>query len=140
MVRGTVQPFKFKIPCAFNELSTARITFSQENYYGLSASRPLPITKVLRQCRQGSSPNELVVVLNKEETLRFTDKKKAYVQIMAETLAGPLPSHKPHIFPVYPVLDDSIFDEDMQPTPEPGYDGIVILDGATITKAGDTYD
>lgn len=133
MVRGTAQPFQFKIPCTFNELSTVRITFSQENYYGLSASRPLPITKVLSQCRQGSSPNELVVVLNKEETLRFTDKKKAYVQMFAESINGVVPfSHKPHIFTVYPALDDSILGDDIIPTPGPDDNGIVILDGSTI--------
>lgn len=133
MVRGTAQPFQFKIPCTFNELSTVRITFSQENYYGLSESRPLPITKVLSQCRQGGSPNELVVVLNKEETLRFTDKKKAYVQIMATSVNGDIPfSHKPHIFTVYPVLDDSILDDDLIPTPGPFDSGVIILDGSTI--------
>jgi hypothetical protein len=85
---------------------------------------------------QGSSPNELVVVLNKEETLRFTDKKKARVQMVAESLDGIVPfSHKPYTFTVYPVLDDSILGDDIIPTPGPSDDGgVVILDGSTIIK------
>ena len=130
MIRGTAQPFKFTIPCNFNELQTVSITFWQENYNGPDTTRPLPIIKVLSQCRQGSSSNELVVILNKEETLRFTDKRKAHVQIMAEVVGGLPFGSKPNMITVYPAYDDLILDGDIVPTPDP--DGVVILDGSTI--------
>ena len=135
MIRGTAQPFRFKIPCNFSELSSVTITFSQENYNGPNYTRPLPIIKVLSQCRQGESSKELVVILNKEETLRFTDKRKAYVQIMGEVIDGLPFGNKPKTITVYPVLDDSVFDDDIIPTPGPDDDGgVVILDGSTIIK------
>ena len=133
MIRGTAQPFKFKIPCNFSEISKATIVFWQENYYGPDTTRPLPIIKVLSQCRQGNSPQELLVTLNKEETLRFTDKRKAYVQINAEVIDGLPFGNKPEMITVYPVYDDSILDDNIIPTPSPDDDGsIVVLDGSTI--------
>jgi hypothetical protein len=130
MIRGTAQPFKFKIPYNFSELSTVSITFWQENYNGIDATRPLPIIKELNQCRQGSSPKELIVILNKEETLRFTDERKAYVQIMAEVTGGLPFGNKPAMITVYPVYDDS---NNIIPAPGPDDgDGIIILDGSTI--------
>lgn len=135
MIRGTAQPFKFKIPCNFSELSSVVITFSQENYNGPNETRPLPIVKVLSQCRQGSSSKELLVVLNKEETLRFTDKRKAYVQIMGEVIDGLPFGNKPETITVYPVLDDSVLDDDIIPTPSPDDNGnIVFLNGSTIIQ------
>ena len=135
MIRGTAQPFKFKIPCNFSELSSVRIIFTQDNYNGPDETWPLPIIKVLSQCRQGSTQKELLVTLNKEETLRFTDKRKAYVQIMGEVIDGLPFGSKPHLITVYPVLDDSILDDDIIPTPSPDDDGrVVILDGANIIQ------
>lgn len=136
MIRGTAQPFRFKIPCNFSQLTEATITFWQENYYGIDETRPLPIIKILSQCRQGNSPKELMVTLNREETLRFTDERKAYVQIMADYVGGLPFGNKPQMITVYPVHDDSILDDNITPTPGPGTDddgdGVVILDGSTI--------
>jgi hypothetical protein len=130
MIRGTAQPFKFKLPCNFSELSSATITFSQENYNGPDETRPLPIVKVLSQCRQGNSPKELLVILNTEETLRFTDKRKAYVQIVAEAIDGLPFGNKPEMITVYPALNEDI----APPMPSPDYNNIVILDGSAIIK------
>ena len=130
MIRGTAQPFNFKIPCNFNELNSVTITFSQDNYNGPDIARPLPIVKVLSQCRQGSSSKELIVILNKEETLRFTDKRKAYVQIIGEVIDGLPFGNKPEMITVYPALND-----DITPSiPSPDYNGVVILDGSAIIK------
>ena len=130
MIRGTAQPFKFKIPCNFDELSSVTITFTQENYNGPDKTRPLPIIKVLSQCRQGSTSKELLVILNKEETLRFTDKRKAFVQIMGEAIDGLSFGNKAATITVYPALND-----DITPSiPSPDYSGIVILDGGSIIK------
>jgi hypothetical protein len=132
MIKGTAQPFKFTMPHNFSEIDTAVITFWQENYNGPDKTRPLPIIKVLAQCREGSSPKELIVILNKEETLRFTDKRKAYVQMRAETMSGLSFSHKPRMITVYPTYDDSILDGGVIPTPSPEDESVIILDGSTI--------
>lgn len=135
MVRGAAQPFRFKIPCNFGELSSVRITFSQDNYNGPDVTRPLPIIKVLSQCRAGSSSKELLVILNPEETLRFTDKRKAYVQMFGEVIDGLPFRSKIQTITVYPTLDDSIPDDDIIPTPDPDDDGrIIILDGLNIIQ------
>ena len=134
MIRGTAQSFKFKLPCDFGQLSKVVIMFWQENYYGPDTTRPLPIIKVLGQCRPGNSSRELLVTLNKEETLRFTDKRKAYVQINAEAIDELPFGNKPEIITVYPIYDDSVLGDNIIPTPSPDEDddGIVILDGSTI--------
>lgn len=134
MIRGTTAQFKFKIPYDFNSLSVVKITFWQKNYNGPDETRPLPIIKVLSQCSQGSSSKELLVSLNKEETLRFTDTRKAYVQIIAEVVGGISFGNSPETITVYPVHNDAILDDNIIPTPTPGEDddGVTILDGSTI--------
>ena len=135
MIRGTAQPFRFKIPCNFNQLTEVTITFWQDNYYGIDKTRSLPIIKVLSQCKPGSTQKELIVVLNKEETLRFTDKRKAYVQILADYVGGLPFGNKPEIITVYPVRDEAILN---QPAPDLGTDddgdGVVALDGSIIIE------
>lgn len=129
MIRGANAKFKFQLPYNYNELEKVKITFWQENYYGPSSDRPLPIVKILQQCSQSDVPNELCVTLNQEETLRFVDDRKAYVQLRASTLDGiPIVSQQ-NLVTVYPVHDDSILD-DIVPTPT--YDGWIYLDGSTI--------
>ena len=87
---------------------------------------------MLSQCRQGNSPKELIVILNVEETLRFKDDRKAYVQMRASAISGLPFGNNPEIITVYPAGDDSVLDGDIIPTPSPDYDGVVILDGSTI--------
>lgn len=130
MIRGMAQPFKFKIPCNFSDLLDAKITFWQENYNGPDYTRPLPIHKVLSQCRQGNTSKELIVILNTEETLRFIDDRKAYVQLRASVIGGLPFGTKPTAITVYPVIDDSVLD-DIVPTPTPDED-VFIFDGSTI--------
>ena len=132
MIRGTTAQFKFKLPYDISELSVVKIIFWQENYSGPDKSRPLPILKVLSQCSQGNSTKELLVSLNKEETLRFADDRKAYVQLQAKPKEGSGFASKKTMITVYPVYDDSVLDDDIIPTPIPDSDGLVILDGSTI--------
>lgn len=130
MIRGTNAEFRWKLPYNFDELALVKITFWQDNNNGPSSSRYLPIIKIKEQCVLGAQPNELSVVLNQEETLRFTDKRKAKVQLRATTTTGiPIASHEQSIM-VYPVHDDSILDDTVLPTPD--YNGIVLLDGQKI--------
>lgn len=131
MIRGTNAQFIFKLPYNFNQLDSAKVMFWQNDNDGPSMSRPLPIIKILPQCSQSKEPNELCVTLNQEETLRFVDDRKAYVQLRATTFDGiPIASRKKAIT-VDPAYDDSILDDDdIIPTPE--YNGYVYLDGQTI--------
>jgi hypothetical protein len=92
----------------------------------------LPIVKILEQCTQSSNPDELLVFLNKEETLRFSDDRKAYTQLRGKTIDGTAFASKQQTVTVYPVYDDSVLEDEFIPTPSP--DGIVILDGATVTE------
>ena len=132
MIRGTTAQFKFKLPYNVSELQVVKINFWQENYSGPSPARPLPIVKVLSQCSESNAPDELLVFLNKEETLRFLDDRKAYVQLRAKTKEGTAFGCKKEMITVYPVYDDSVLDDEILPTPTPGYGDLVILDGSTI--------
>ena len=134
MVRGTTAQFKFRLPYNIDEINknVLQIAFWQEGYKGPSPDRPLPIVKVFTQCNTSNIPNELTVKLNKEETLRFTDERKAYCQLQGKTLDGIAFASKQDIIPVYPVYNDSILDDDITPTPVPDDDDIVFLDGDTI--------
>lgn len=130
MIRGGNAQFKFKLPYDFSELEVVKITFWQPENNGPDPSRPLPIVKVLQQCSQSSNPNELVVTLNQEETLRFEDDRKAYVQLRASTFEGIPIVSKEKMITVYPVYDDTILDEEILPTPE--LSGWVYLDGKSV--------
>ena len=130
MIRGTAQPFSFKLPCDFIDLISVKITFWQENYNGPNQTRPLPITKTLLQCRQGNLSNELIVTLNTEETLRFTDKRKAYVQIMAEQVGGLPFGNKPEMITVYPAHIGTEPGDVI--VPDVDNDEIIALDGLAI--------
>lgn len=132
MIRGTTAQFKFKLPYNVVDIATAKINFWQENYSGPNQSRPLPIVKVLSQCSESNMPDELLVFLNKEETLRFLDDRKAYVQLHAKTKDGTAFASKKEAITVYPVYDDSILDDDILPTPTPDYGDVIILDGEPI--------
>ena len=130
MIRGGNCEFRFKLPYNFSDLITAQIYFWQEGYNGPSNDRPLPILKILEQCRQGDKPTELSVTLHQEETLRFTDKRKGQAQLRAVTRDGIPIISKEHLFPVYPSYDDAILDEEVWPTPD--YNGWVLLDGESV--------
>lgn len=132
MIRGTNAEFRFGLPYNFSELDVVKITFWQDENDGPSDSRPLPIVKVLEQCRQGSRSNELSVTLNQEETLRFTDKRKAKTQLRASTITGIPIASRTQLITVYPVYDDSILDNDAEILPTPDTDGWVYLDGSTV--------
>lgn len=131
MVRGTNQEFRFKLSCRFDELAQVRVMFWQDNYNGPASWRPLPIIKVKPQCGWNEDePNWCSVALNQEETLRFSDKRKARVQLRGVTYDGRPIATMEHLIKVYPVYDDSILDGDILPTPT--YEDLIILDGQNI--------
>ena len=130
MIRGTNQEFRFNLSCQFAELEKVKVEFWQENYYGPVPYRPLPIVKVKAQCAPCDDANQCSVTLNQEETLRFTDKRKAKVQLRGLTYDGRPIATLEHLIKVYPVHDDSILDGEIKPTPT--YEDIIILDGHNI--------
>jgi len=132
MIRGTNAEFRFKLPYDYDEIAAVQIVFWQDNNDGPSKDRPLPIYKAKSQCLKGDTPNILCVILHQEETLRFTEKRKAKVQLRATTTTGTPIACKERLITVYPVYDDSVLD-DVIPT-TPSYDGLIILDGQNIIE------
>jgi hypothetical protein len=132
MIRGTNTQFNFILPCAVADIATAQITFWQDGYFGPASDRPLPIVKVLGQCDLTDNPRELCITLNQEETLRFSEDRKAYVQLKAVTSGDATVAYasKKRVITVYPVYDDNILDDDIIPTPD--FDGLIILNGGFI--------
>ena len=132
MIRGGNCEFRFNLPYRFEDLVTVQIHFWQDGYNGPSNNRPLPILKILEQCRQGKNPTELSVTLHQEETLRFTEKRKARTQLRAMTKDGIPIISKEQLFTVYPSYNDAVLDEEVHPTPD--YHGWTILDGEKIIE------
>ena len=131
MIRGANAQFKFKLPYNYDDLNVAKIIFWQKGNSGPDATRPLPIIKNLEQCAPSSDiPNELNVILNQEETLRFSDKNKAYVQLRATSIDGSTFASKEELITVYPLYDDSILGDIVTPTP--GDEGYSYFDGGII--------
>ncbi len=130
MVRGTTAQFQFKLPYNYSDLSLAKIVFWQPGNDGPSKERPLPIVKVLQQCSTSGNPNEIFITLSEEETLRFSEKTKAYVQLLAKSKDGNTFASKKEVITVYPVHDDNILGDEVLPTPTD--DGWVILDGFIV--------
>lgn len=128
MIRGTTAQFKYKLPCQASDIEIASIVFGQNGNSGPDRLRPLPIRKVLGQCKLGDC--ELIVTLNQEETLRFSDKIRGYTQARVIAKDGSSFACRKQLFIVYPVVDDSILDGDILPTPDST--DIIILDGSVI--------
>lgn len=132
MIRGTNAQFKFNLPYDLSEVASVKIIFWQRDYNGPDPGRPLPITKILQQCSTTDNPRELSVTLTQEETLRFTDEHKAYVQLRGLTTEDVPFASKIKQLTVYPVYDDSLFGDIILPTPS--YDGLIVLDGHRIEE------
>ena len=67
--------------------------------------------------------------LTAEETFRFSDTRKAYLQLRAQSQDGTVFGTKPQAITVYPMNDD--FSEDST-LPTPDENGWIIFDGGTI--------
>lgn len=133
MIKGTTAQFRFKLPCNFGEIQTLKITFWQNGYYGPSENRVLPIIKTQEHCSVLHTDKDVSVKLSVEETLRFTEFRKAYVQLQAIALDGTGYATKEIPITVYPIKDDSYVGDDIVP-PTTDYDGVVILDGLSIAE------
>ncbi len=131
MIRGTTEQFQFKIPYKYEEVEYVEITFLQEDVFG-TADAPFPIKKYLNACDDTTGTNILRIVLHPNETMRFIDTKKAFVQLVGRTFEGNVFSHRKHQITVYPVCSDHIFAPISPPVTDDGWliiDGGVIVDG-----------
>ena len=132
MIRGTTAQFKFLLPYNRNDISKATIVFWQDGNDG-TAEAPLPIYKSLEQCLTTNNPREISVTLSKSETLRFSEERKACVQLTATTLEGTRFGSKQELITVYPIFDDSVLGDDITPTPgDDEESGWIVLDGKPI--------
>lgn len=136
MVRGTTAQFKFSLPYDYTDISVAKVVFWQPGHNGTHEA-PLPIYKTLtsediNQCCSPDKPRELSITLGQSETLRFSDKLKARVQLSAKTFEGTRFASKQELITVYPIHDDSILEDDIIPTPGKDDEDWIILDGETI--------
>ena len=122
MIRGTTAPFKFIIPYPFDEVSKIVATFKQKHNKGIG--NPIPIMKMYDTSASRNdgfaaseqNPTEVYITLNPEETLRFSDKEKGYIQIQVYYQGRDIAvSNVPEKFTVYPVFNDTPI-VDMEPT------------------------
>lgn len=129
MIRGTTAQFKFKLPYAKEELVWVIIKFWQPG----NINEFLPITKNLEHCDAPDNSTELYVSLTAEETARFSEKRKAKVQLRAQhSDSGTIFGCPPQIISVYPMRDDII---DADPTlPPENNEGWIVFDGETIVS------
>ena len=131
MIRGTTAQFRFKIPYAKGELEWATIKFWQPGNEGTPLA-PLPITKRLEHCSASLDSYELCINLTAEETLRFSDKLKARVQLRARTNEGTVFGSRETLISVYPINDDIVTDDPS--LPEPDSTGLIVLDGKSVVE------
>ena len=130
MIRGTTAQYRFKLPCTKEELLWATITVGQRGNEGTTEA-PLPIIKKLVNCPMPNESKELCISLDATETMRFSEKIKAYVQFRAQRKDGSVFGNKTRYYTVYP-MSDEILDADDPIIPTPNNDGYIVLDGQTI--------
>lgn len=131
MIRGTTQDFTFKMPYNYDDLSLITVVFWQHGYSGPEESRPLPIVKYRDDCHVSQNSNkEITVTLLPEETARFIDDRKAYVQLSGTTTSGArFANSPPREITVYPLHRDFVLG-DIVPSSESN--GLIILDGGEV--------
>lgn len=132
MIRGTTAPFRIKLPYAINELEWVTIKWWQDGNKGTPLA-PLPITKKRDNCSVvNDDSKELYVTLTAEETIRFSDKHKAKMQLRGKLSSnGRIFGCKPRLITVYPINDD-LFGDDI--TGSENNDGWIVLDGDSIAN------
>lgn len=132
MIRGTTTPFKIEVPYDTNTISAIYAIFYQKHWKGTEDTGRLPIEKYYKaswvEQEDGSmkldethndgftfsetNSKEIQTVLSENETLRFSDKEKAYMQIKIqfefdEGASRVIRASLPQKITVYPVLKDT---------------------------------
>jgi hypothetical protein len=138
MIRGTTAQFKFKLPCQKSALEWVTVEFWQDGNDGTEEA-PLPITKTLSHCPLPLDSTELCISLTANETMRFSDRIKAKLQLVAKKWDGTrFASHQQSIA-VYPIRDDIITPPSSLPDDEVNEDGWISLNGGHIIPQGGDY-
>ena len=139
MIRGTTAPFKFNVPYAWSEICAIEATFTQNKDDGTRLSivkeydtRWSENANTGGFTPDGNNPYVIYVALDPAETLLFSEKRKAEVQIKVYCPGKGVIANKPTKFSVYPINNDSMFDGDPG-EPAPGRDDIWILDAGEIS-------
>lgn len=127
MIRGTNAQFKFKLPYRKEELLWVTIKFWQSG----NDTPLLPITKKLEQCGGPSNSTELYVSLTSEETMRFSEKYKAKVQLRSQHMDGTIFGSHTQLITVYPMNDDILEEDPNIPIPDDN-NGVIVFDGKSI--------
>ena len=130
MIKGTTAQFKFKLPCTKEKLLWVTMTVGQTGNPGPEGA-PLPIIKRLADCPDPMDSTELHISLTPLETMRFSEKRKAYVQFRGQRSDGSVFGNKTKYVPVYPMSDD-ILDSDDPILPGSNGDDWIIFDGQPI--------
>lgn len=134
MIRGTTAQFKFNLPYTKSELMWAIIKFWQPG----NLNPLLPISKNLDHCDAPDGSTELYVSLTAEETTRFSEKRRARVQLKSQANDGTIFGCLPKLISVYPMRDDMIEDPTLPPDnddpvlPPESPEGWIIFDGEAI--------
>lgn len=124
MIRGTTAQFKFKLPCTVDELSSVSIVFWQNG----NKNSYLPIRRGKDQCVKAEADDCcLCVSLDANDTMKFSDKLKAQVQLRGQYGSTVFASRTQSIT-VYPINEVAIEPE----YPDANEEGWIILDGETI--------
>ena len=131
MIRGTTTSFTFKLPFKKSEIDSVKIKFWQKDIYGMD-DEATSIYKYLSNCDGSPDATELVLSLVPSETKRFSDKFKLYAQLSAKSTSGVVVATKRHLITVYPMDDDLVMVDEVNPFPPANPDGWIILDGGAI--------
>ena len=130
MIRGTVQPFKFTLPCQNTELDWVKIYFEQSN------NPKMPIIKVKEDCGPRNEDNSLDgtntlwVSLTSYDTAQFSDRYKAKAYLLAKPIDGVTFGMGEYLIKVYPMPDDIIVEDPTVPSTNIG--DWIVFDGSTI--------
>lgn len=131
MIRGTTAQFKFEIPYDFTDIEYIKVVFWQPGNVGPEEGRPLPIVKCNKENDFVVEGHTIIVELQTEETARFVDTRKGYVQLSATTTNDIRFASKVQEFTVYPIYDDSPIGDIVAPSTSNG-EVVVVLDGFAV--------
>ena len=141
MTRGTTAQFRFTLPYSKYDVGKVEVVLWQPNNSGLKEDYPLPIKKNYVQdiAENGSvitggpwnwvDDYTLAVKVWEQETLTFSDKYKAMVQLRGSANGLTFASPQEYIT-VYPIHGDEPMGDDVIPTPDT--EGWTVLDGEKI--------
>lgn len=99
--------------------------------YNLSGTEWGELTDEKRRQFAWAIYDELCITLKTEETLIFSDKLKAKVQLRAAKLDGTTFASQQQLITVEPIIDDIVYDDPSEVLPNEE-DGFIILDGFPI--------